>query len=103
MAWAEQTTVFVVAKRQVNFKTVESKYQKTVAIVRNPNGQDLDMKPEGQRRWNTETVYSDPDLDLKVDDMISFSCEDSQRFRVVSKTDFSKYGYIEYSLMSDYN
>jgi hypothetical protein len=60
------------------------------------------MKPEGQRKWNSETVYADNSLDLKVDDIIIFGCISGQRFRVISKTDYNQYGYVEYSVLSDY-
>jgi len=102
MAWASPTTVFVSAKRQVDFKTVESYFEKTVNMFRVPTGQQLDMKPEGQRRWNTETVYSDNQLDLRVDDIIIFECAEGQKFRVMNKTDWTQFGYIEYQITSDY-
>ena len=102
MAWASPTRVFISAKRQIDFKTVESYYDKTVNIFRVPTGQHLDMKPEGQRRWNTETVYADASLDLRVDDIIIFDCADGQKFRVIDKTDWSKFGYVEYGVTSDY-
>jgi hypothetical protein len=102
MAWAKPTRVFVIGKRLENFKVYESSYEKVINIFRVPTGQQLMMKPEGQRRWNTETVYTDTDIDLKVDDKIIFDCADSQRFRIIDKTDWKDYGFIEYKLQSDY-
>lgn len=102
MAWASETNVFIVGKSQQDFKTVESYYQKTVKLVRIPSGQNLEMKHEGQRRWNYETIFADHNLDLKVDDVIMFDCISSQRFRVIKKNDYSKFGYIEYQVQSDY-
>jgi len=102
MAWAVPTTVFVSAKRQVDFKTVESYFEKTVNMFRVPTGQQLEMKHEGQRRWNTETIYADNQLDLRVDDIIIFDCADGQKFRVMNKTDWNQFGYVEYHVTSDY-
>ena len=102
MAWATPTTVFVTAKRQVDFKTVESYFEKRVNLFRVPTGQQLDMKPEGQRRWNTETVYADIALDLKVDDIIFFDSMNSQKFRVMNKTDYNQFGFVEYHVTGDY-
>jgi len=102
MAWAKPTKVFVSAKRLYNYKVEESYFEHYVSIFRVPTGQKLDMKREGQRSWNTETIYSDNLLDLKVDDIIVFNCIESQKFRVMEKTDWSEYGFIEYHILSDY-
>lgn len=103
MAWAENTTVFITAKRQEDFKTVEQYFRKTVKMVRVPTGQQLEMKAEGQRKWNTETLYALPDLELKVDDTLCFDYEGNCKYRVLNKTDWSRYGYNEYQITSDYN
>lgn len=103
MAWASPTLVYVIGKRMVDFKTVESYTEHQVNLVRIPSGQQLDMKPEGQRRWNMETIYADNAFDLRVDDNITFDCINSQRFRIMNKTDWSQYGFIEYQVISDYN
>lgn len=102
MAWATTTEVFVTGKRLVDFKVIESYYEKTVKLFRVPTGQQLEMKPEGQRKWNTETVYSDISLDLKVDDIVVFECRDGEKFRVMNKSDWNQFGYVEYELTSDY-
>lgn len=102
MAWAEPTVVFIVAKRLTDYKTTESYFKTTVNLFRVPTGQQLEMKTEGQRRWNTETIYSDNALDLKVDDIIIFECESGKKFRVMNKTDWNQFGYVEYQVTSDY-
>jgi hypothetical protein len=102
MAWAKPTKIFITAKRLYDYKVVETYFEKTVSMFRVPTGQKLDMKHEGQRSWNTETIYSDNLLDLKVDDIIIFECIESQKFRVIEKTDWSEFGFIEYHIMSDY-
>lgn len=102
MAWARPMTIFVTAKKQVDFKTVESFFEYNVNLFRVPTGQTLEMKPEGQRRWNTETVYADVSLELKVDDIIVFECRESQKFRVINKTDWNQFGFVEYHVVSDY-
>lgn len=103
MAWAEPTRVFVTTKRQVDFKTVESIYETTVNMVRIPTGQNLDMQTNGQRAWNGETIYCDIALSMKVDDVVCFEDVRSKKYRVLNKTDWSKYGYLEYTVLSDYD
>lgn len=102
MAWARETRVFVTAKRTYDYKVEESYFEKTVKLFRVPTGQSLEMKPEGQRKWNTELLYTDNDLDLKVDDIIIFDCKESEKFRVMNKTDWNQFGYIEYKITSTY-
>jgi len=102
MHWAVETAVFVVCKSLVDFETKESISQRSVKMFRVPTGQDLAMKPEGQRAWNSETIYADSSLDLSVDDIIIFDCIDAKRYRVMSKTDYAQFGFIEYSVLSDY-
>lgn len=101
-SWARLTKVFVVAKRQVNFQTVESLYMKETLLFRCPTGQKLEMKWEGQRKWNTETIYTDTTIDLKVDDVIMIGCDKSEKYRIMNKTDWSPYGFQQFEIMSDY-
>ena len=102
MAWAVPTEVWVTGKRQVDYKTVESNFQKTVRMFRVPSGQPLDMSSDGQRKWNSETIYADNTLELKVDDIIIFNSEASPRYRVINKVDWKAFGYFEYTVVSDY-
>lgn len=102
MAWARPTLVYIVCKRQQDFKTVESLIERNVKMMRQPIGQDLEMKTEGQRKWIDEIIFAECSLELKPDDIIMFGCETGEKFRVVSKTDWSQYGYVEYKLKSDY-
>ena len=102
MAWAVPTEVWVTGKRQVDYKTVESNFQKTVRMFRVPSGQPLDMSSDGQRKWNSETIYADNTLELKVDDIIIFNSEASPRYRVINKVDWKAFGYFEYTIVSDY-
>lgn len=102
MAWAIKTTVFVNAKYLDDYETKEFFIEKTANIFRVPTGQALDMKPIGQRRWNNEIIYADTSLDLSVDDVIYFDCNDQQKFRVINKTDYTNFGFTEYQIQSDY-
>ena len=102
MAWAKETRVFISAKRTDDYKVVESYFEKVVKIFRVPTGQALEIKAEGQRKWNTEILYSDNALDLKVDDIIIFECKESEKFRVMNKTDWNQFGFVEYRITSTY-
>lgn len=102
MAWARETRVFVNAKFTEDYRTYESFFEHTAMIFRVPTGQKLEMKPEGQRRWNTETIYTDTTLDLSVDDIIYFDDETDKKYRVLNKTDYKNFGFNEYEITTDY-
>lgn len=102
MAWARPTTVWLVGKRDWTFKTYDTYYKKTGNVFRQPTGQTLEMKFEGQRKWNEEKVFTDTKINLDVDDLIMFDTVENPRFRILEKTDYSQFGYYEYLVKSDY-
>jgi hypothetical protein len=102
MAWARPTNVYLVLKRQQDFKTIETFINRTVNMIRQPSNQTLEMKVDGQRKWIDEIIYTEAALELKVDDVIIFNCENGERFRVMDKVDWSANGFIEYKIKSDY-
>lgn len=57
------------------------------------------LKPEGQRAWSWFTVHSDPVLTLQVDDVVLWN---GKQTRVMARTDFALYGYVEYELVQDW-
>lgn len=61
--------------------------------------QDLMMKPEGQRQWRWFMLHTDIDLELAPDQIVEYFGE---RFRVLQKNDYGRYGYYEYHLCQDY-
>lgn len=60
----------------------------------------LYLKPEGQRAWSWFTVHAEPGVVLKVDDVILYI---DKQYRVMSKKNFTLYGYDEYELITDWN
>lgn len=103
LAWGMPTNVYIVHKWVHDNEIKETYRKKTCIIFQVPTGQNLDIKTEGQRAWNTETLYTDSALDLKVDDVIMLHNLVSQRYRVVNKTDWAKYGFFEYQVTQDYS
>ena len=102
MAWAKQTTIYIAAKTQKDFKTYETYYQYSLLIFRVPSGQNLEFKKEGQRSWNRETIYTDTTKILDTDDIIYFSSTENERFRIVSKFDYKNFGFMMYEIESDW-
>lgn len=97
-----QPLVFTQIQKKVGdtFTLVEQTVKTNFMGVRQPlTGQQLQMKPEGQRQWKWERIHAYPDLVLGVDDQIMFG---SVQYRVTDKFDFTEYGYVEYHIVQDY-
>lgn len=98
--WSQNITFNVLTKSVVNFLNVE-----TVAtvnfrgVVQPLSPQALLIKPEGQRAWTWLQIHSLNSLILKPDDIITYEGQD---YRVMSKIDDSKYGYVEYHVCTGY-
>jgi hypothetical protein len=59
----------------------------------------LSLKPEGQRAWTWYWLHADPVLTLEVDDVVLWN---NKQTRVMSRMDFSLYGYVMYHLVQDW-
>lgn len=96
-----QPMVFTtIQKTRKNFKIIEIPTETNFKGVWQPlSAQQLNMKPEGQRAWSWFQLHSCTTLVLNPDDVVKY--EETQ-YRVMSKTDYSKYGYYEYHLVLDY-
>ena len=103
MAWAKSTKIYVAGKRMQDYKILETYYEYVMKVFRVPSGQQLEMKPEGQRAWNKETLYTDTKYNLNVDDIIYFENTDTEKFRITNKTDWNQFGFIQYEIVSDYS
>lgn len=99
-AWSSKISFAVVGKRQQDFETVETLIPKTAYGMFQPmRPQLLNIKPEGERSWRWQELYVSPSCELSVDDIVVF---DRVRYRVMSKQDFSYYGFVRYELLQDY-
>ena len=100
LEWFQTLSFVQIVKSIVNFQVVETETTTVFQGVRQPfTAQQLLMKPEGQRLWKWETIHSFPDLQLKPDDRIIFG---TLKYRVMQKSDWKEYGYIEYHIIEDY-
>lgn len=60
---------------------------------------DLLQKPEGERAWTWMKLWAEPVLQLQVDDLMTYL---GVQTRVMARTNFTLYGYIEYVLVQDW-
>jgi hypothetical protein len=98
--WFQPMTFTLVTKTVVGFQLVEGAEPITFRGILQPfTPRQLMLKPEGQRAWSWFTLHADPVLTLKVDDVVLYL---GVQTRVMSRSDFTLYGYIEYHLVQDW-
>lgn len=101
MLFFQPLKVFLVQKEQVAGYTEEQEICRNTHGVRQPfTAQQLQIKAEGERAWIWHKLHCLPDLILKVDDKVRIQ---KLSFRVMQRTDYREYGYLEYDLVQDYS
>lgn len=100
VGWFQAMTFVVVTKSQVNFETKETVSTVTFKGVIQPyTPEQLSIRPEGERTWKWYKIHADTSLKLITDDKVTYL---GVNYRVMSRSDFSLYGYIEYDVIEDY-
>jgi hypothetical protein len=82
---------------QVVETTVPVNFQ---GIIQPSKPRDLMLKPEGQRAWTWYTLHAEPSLTLDVDDVVMWN---KKQTRIMSRQDFTLYGYVVYELVQDFS
>lgn len=71
----------------------------TKGVVRPPSEQDLKILPEGTWAWEWLQLHCLPDVLLETNQFVTY---DNKKYKVMSKKDYSKYGYVRYTLLEAY-
>lgn len=68
----------------------------TKGVVQPPRDRDLTILPEGTWAWEWLMIHCLPDVQLNTNQYIIY---DGTLYKVMSKKDFSKYGYVRYTIL----
>jgi len=99
--WQQTVSIFKITEEIVDFRVVETETQIDFKGVIQPmSAQELFFKPEGQRDWMWQTLHTETDLELIVDEKVKYK---GITYRVKSKFPFDSYGYYKYDLIEDDN
>lgn len=71
----------------------------TQGVVQPPSDEDLKILPEGTWSWQWLMLHCLPDVTLTPNDFVIY---DDVQYTVISKKDYSKYGYVQYVLLESY-
>lgn len=98
--WFQPMVFTQVAKDIVGYQNSEAATPINFRGVMQPfSERQLMLKPEGQRAWTWLWLHSDPVLTLQVDEVVNYL---GVQTRVMSRKDYSIYGYVEYQLVQDW-
>lgn len=98
--WFQPMVFGRVVKTTVDFQVVETEVDINFQGVIQPyNPRQLLLKPEGQRAWTWLTLHADPVLSLDVDEVVKYL---GVQTRVMSRKDYTIYGYVMYELVQDW-
>lgn len=103
--YMQQMTFTRITKSIVAFREVETSENINFwGVVQPLSGRQLEMKPEGQRKWNWISVHAQNDannavIDLAPDEIIIYL---GIQYRVMSAKDYSNFSYSYYELVEDY-
>jgi hypothetical protein len=97
----QQLEFGLVTKTVVNFNVVETTTPLQFFGLWQPVSpyRTLEMNKDGQRKWTYFKLLALPTLELTVDSII---LRENIQYRVMLKTDYTQYGYVEYMLVNDY-
>lgn len=72
-------------------------------MVQSFTGRQLALKPEGERAWLWNTIYTLPGVELAAGDQVEVPASPAPRnFRIMKKTGDADYGYLQYEAVENY-
>lgn len=71
----------------------------TFGVVQPPRDKDLNILPEGTWAWQWLMIHCLPDVVLNTNQFVIY---DNVEYKVMAKKDWSKYGYVRYTLLEAY-
>ena len=71
----------------------------TQGVIQPPSDEDLKILPEGTWAWQWLMLHCLPNVTLAPNDFVIY---DDVQYTVMSKKDYSKYGYVQYVLLESY-
>lgn len=86
----------VIDEDSADFAEETEKLIKTKGVVRPPSSKDLKLMPEGAWAWDWLQIHCLPDVELDTNQFVIY---DGKRYKVMAKNDYSKYGYVRYTLL----
>lgn len=102
-SWFLQVT-FVYVTRTVNEESADVIQEarqtiNTLGVVRPPSEKELKLLPEGAWAWEWLQIHCLPDVVMDTNQYVIYN---GIKYKVMSKKDYTKYGYVRYTLLEAY-
>lgn len=98
--WFQKMVFTKIVKTVENFRTIETATDISFqGVWQAANPENLKMMPNANTSWSWFQLHAEPSLVLVTDEVVKYL---GKSYRVMSKLDHSKYGYVEYMLIEDY-
>lgn len=99
--WFKTMKIGVTVKTVVDFQLSETiNYVDIQAVLQPFTTKQLQLKPEGQRSWNWETLHvKGTDQEFCLDDHVYI---DGMKYRIMQKFEWQRYGFLEYQIIQDF-
>lgn len=98
--WFSQITIKILTKSVKEFKAIETAVEVNfLGVWESQPPEMLEIKPEGQRSWDWVNVWCESAMIMNIDDFVVYQ---DKIYRVMKKTNWSIYGYVQYELVKDY-
>lgn len=99
--WLKAMKIGVVTKTISDFQLSESiEYIDVLAVLQPFTTKQLQIKPEGERSWEWQTLHiKGTHREFCLDDQVYI---DGMKFRIMQKFEWQRYGFIEYQIIQDF-
>lgn len=99
-SYYQQMTFVPVEKTISGFQVIENAEPiDLIGVIQPFTPRQLLLKPEGQRAWTWFTLHAEPSVVLQVDSCIEYL---GKQYRIMSRANFSIYGYVVYEMVQDW-
>ena len=99
-AFFQKITLYKITKQLIDYEIVETRLPFTTwGVVQPLSGQQLEMKPEGQRSWDWHSLHCENGLILTTDEVVEYR---KVKYRIIQQRDYVGYGFSYYEMVNDY-
>lgn len=97
-SWFLDITLYKVERQLdgADWKDGQGKAIKVRGVIQPPRDTELNILPEGTWDWDWLMLHCLPNVDIEPN---QFYFYDGKKYKIMSKKNFNKYGYIRYMLL----
>ena len=71
-----------------------------IGVVEPVKPENLKVRPEGERGWKYQEIYTTTEQNLKIAEKIKYA---GTRYKIIEVNNYEAYGYFKYLIIEDYD